>query len=296
MITTLRDRPRQYRLAVALVAAAVLALAFLLGQRASLQWLGLLAAGAGGLLLLARPVLGLFALVLAALVLPLEIGTGTEVRLNPVTLLIPAVAGVWLLDGLRRRRAGPAALPGATGPSSSSWPPACSPCWSAGPPGTPPCRCSGNFLLVQLAQWAIFAFSAVAFWLTANLVRDERGLWRLTAFFLLVGGGVAILRLVPGLGGLARPLHHHRLHPCALLGAAGRAGRRATAVQPPSLHRPGVSSWPVRCWPALLYAFVQQQEAASNWVGVVAVAGRAGLAALSPPALAAGSLAGDPDW
>ena len=57
-----------------------------------------------------------------------------------------------------------------------------------------------NFTLVQLAQWAIFAFSAGALWLTANLVKDERWLWRLTATFLLVGGGAGILRLAPGLG------------------------------------------------------------------------------------------------
>ena len=60
-----------------------------------------------------------------------------------------------------------------------------------------------NFLLVQLAQWAIFAFSALAFWLAGNLIKDTRWLWRLTALFLLVGGGLAILRMLPGLGGLA---------------------------------------------------------------------------------------------
>ncbi len=33
--------------------------------------------------------------------------------------------------------------------------------------------------LMQLAQWAIFPFSAGAFWLAANLTADERWLWRL---------------------------------------------------------------------------------------------------------------------
>ena len=60
----------------------------------------------------------------------------------------------------------------------------------------------GNFLLVQFAQWAIFAFSALAFWLAGNLIVDTRWLWRLTALFLLVGGGLAILSVLPGLGRL----------------------------------------------------------------------------------------------
>ncbi len=57
----------------------------------------LLVAAAGGLALLARPALGLLALVLAALIVPLEFGTGSEVSLNAVTLLIPAVLVIWIL-------------------------------------------------------------------------------------------------------------------------------------------------------------------------------------------------------
>ncbi len=185
----------------AAVTIVVLALAFLLGQRASPLWLGLLVAAAGGLALLARPALGLFALVLAALVLPLEIGTGTEVRLNPASLLVLALAGLWLLASLRRRTLAfaassvnrPLLLFLAAGLLSlligrATW--------------DPTVPVGGSFLLVQLAQWAIFAFSALAFWLAANLIRDERWLWRLTALFLIVGGGVAILRVLPGAGGM----------------------------------------------------------------------------------------------
>lgn len=271
MLTTLRKRLPSYNLTVGLVALIVLALAYLLGQRASLQWLGLLAAGAGGLLLLARPVLGLFALVLAALLLPLEIGTGTEVRLNPVTLLIPAVAGVWLLAGLRR--GGLALLPSRVHRplllflaasllsllvGRATW--------------DPTVPVGGSFLLVQLAQWAIFAFSALAFWLTAHLARDEETLWRLTAFFLLVGGGVAILRLLPGLGdwlGRTTTIAFIRAPFWVLL--AGLAGGQLLWNNRLS------TGWRLflagALLASLLYAFVQQQEAASNWVGLAAVAG-----------------------
>ncbi len=65
------------------------------------------------------------------------------------------------------------------------------------------CRASGNFTLVQLAQWGIFALSAAAFWLTANLVKDEAWLRRLTWAFLLLAGGGAILRACcPAIGDL----------------------------------------------------------------------------------------------
>ena len=90
---------------------AVLALAILLGRRASPLWLGLLAAGIGGVVLLARPVLGLPALVLAALAVPIEFGTGTDVKLNPASLLVPGCWCIWLLDMVRRRQLQLAASP-----------------------------------------------------------------------------------------------------------------------------------------------------------------------------------------
>ncbi len=183
------------------VTLAVLFLAAYLGQRASLRWLGLLVAGTGGVVLLRRPVLGLPALVMAALVLPLEFSTGTQVKLNPAALLVPALLVLWLLDMVRRRnlRLAPSRT---TAPlllfllagllsllvGNALWEP-----FVPRP---------SNFTIVQLSQWAIFAFSAGAFWLTGNLVRDEVWLRRLTATFLILGGGLAIARVLPGAGGL----------------------------------------------------------------------------------------------
>lgn len=270
MFVTLRDRSRSSNLTVALIALFVLALAFLLGQRASVWWLGLLVIGLGALILLARPSLGLFTLVLAALVAPLEIGTGTDVRLNPVTLLIPAVAAIWVLDMIRRRAIrftpSPVSRPlllflGASLLSlfvgRATW-----------DPMTP---VKDNFILVQLAQWAIFAFSALAFWLTANLVMDEKSLWRLTAAFLLVGGGVAILRPLPGLGALAT-----RLATVAFIRAPFWVLLAALAGGQLLWNRQLSPPWRLFLGAALVatlvYAFVEQQEAASNWVGIAAVA------------------------
>lgn len=267
MLSSTRPRP----LLPALIALAVLALAFLLGQRASLTWLGLLMAGFGALLLLARPTLGLFALVLAALLLPLEFGTGSDVTLNPASLLVPALALLWLLDGMRRGRvhlaASPLNLPLALfllagllslAIGRATWSPFVS--------------TKGNFLLVQLAQWAIFAFSALAFWLTANLVTDQKTLWRLTAFFLLLGGGVAILRAIPGLGGLVG-----RFTTAAFIRApfwvllAALAGGQLLWNRQLSLAWRGFLVAALLA--ALIYALVDQQEAASNWVGIGAALG-----------------------
>lgn len=271
MIAILRNRSRQLNLTAALVATAVLALAFLLGQRASPLWLALLLAAAGGLALLARPVLGLPALVLAALVVPLEIGTGTEVKLNAAALLIPALAVLWLLDMVRRGRVHLASSPahrplllflGANLLSllvgRAAW--------------DPMVPISGNFLLVQLAQWAIFAFSALAFWLTANLVKDERRLWQLTALFLLVGGGPAILRTLPYIQGLVGPFTTIAFirAPFWVLLTALAAGQ---LLYNRELTPPRRAFLVATLLSALVYAFVQQQEAASNWVGLAAVLG-----------------------
>lgn len=271
MTTLLRDRSRQLRTSATagLVAVAVLALAFYLGWQASPLWLGLLAAGLGALVLLARPSLGLLTLVAAALVVPLQFSTGTEVRLNPVALLIPAVAALWLLDMIRRRQvqfvASPVNRPLLFFLAASlislligraTW--------------NPFIPVGSNFLLVQLAQWAIFAFSALAFWLVANLIADEKTLWRLTALFLLMAGSVAILRALPGMSGLV-----WRYTTIAFIRAPLWVLLTALAGGQLLWNRRLSPAWRLFLLAALLaavvYAFVDQREATSNWMGLATV-------------------------
>lgn len=266
MIAALRKRSRQLDLLTALVVMAVLVLAFLLGRRASLLWSGLLLAGIGGVALLARPALGLPVLILAALIVPLEFGTGTEVKLNSATLLVPVLLVVWVLAMIVRGRL--VAVRSATNLPSllflgasllslligiATW--------------DPMVPRSGNFLLVQLAQWAIFAFSAGAFWLTANLATDERWLRRMAWIFLLVGGGAAVVRPLPGAGNLVDStltIAFTRAPFWVLL--ASLAGGQLLFNR--SL-RSSARWWLVAVLAAsFIYAFVQQQEAASNWVGL----------------------------
>ncbi len=271
MLSAFRERFRQINIVSVPIAAVVLALAFLLGQRASPFWLALLVTAIGSAALLVRPALGLPSLVLAALVIPLEISTGTEVKLNPASLLVPTLLIIWLFDMVRHRQVriisspvnAPLALFAAAGLLSlligrATWDPAV-------PVGS-------NFLLVQLAQWAIFSFSAGAFWLTANLVKDEAWLRRLTTTFLILGGGLAIVRSLPGLGGLVASLTTMAFDraPFGVLLTALTTGQllfnRDLSLRWRAFLAAALGA-------SLAYAFVQQQEATSSWVGLVAVLG-----------------------
>jgi len=253
------------------VTIAVLFLAAYLGQRASLRWLGLLVAGTGGVALLGRPVLGLLALVVAALAVPLEFSTCTQVMLNPATLLVPALLVLWLLDMVRRRDLRLA-------PSRTTVPLLLfllagllsllvgNVFWAPFVPR------ANNFILVQLAQWGIFAFSGGAFWLTGNLIQDEAWLRRLTATFLILGGGLAILRVLPGAGSLVSRFATIAIGraPFWLLLAALAGGqllfnRRLST---------GWRSFLLAVLAAALFdSFFLSRESASTWVGVAAVAG-----------------------
>jgi O-antigen ligase len=272
MIRALRQPAITRRIRTWLIAAAVLVLAFLLGQRASRMWLGLLVAGIGGLALLARPVLGLPVLVLAALAVQMEVSTGTEVNLNAASLFIPALLGIGLLDLLLRQgriRIAPSRvnMPLALFLAASllslligraTWDPAV------------PVR--GSFLLVQLAQWAIFAFSAGAFWLTGNLIKDERWLWRLTVVFLLVGGGLAILRFLPGTSEIARrsTTYVFRIAPFWILLTAMAAGQ---LLYNRALSLPWRAFLVAVLGACVYFALVEERMTASNWVGMAAVLG-----------------------
>jgi hypothetical protein len=156
----------------------------------------LLLAGLGAVLLLQRPILGLVVMIVAALVIPIDIGTGTQVKLNPVSLFIPALLAVWLLDMMRKREVRMARsrtfLPlfllmlagaGSLLIGNVTWDP-----FVPRP---------ANFLLVQMAQLAIFFLSAAAYLLAANLVKDEVWLQYLTWTFLVIAGVLAVLFLLP---------------------------------------------------------------------------------------------------
>lgn len=269
MISTLRDRSSQRSLAVWLIAVAVLALAFFAGQRASPLWLVLLAVGAGGVALFAQPTIGLLALVLAAIVAPIEFRAGNNIRLNLASLLTPALFVFWMLAMTRRRHQGlvhtramrPLLLFVAWSLlalliGNATWDP-----FVPRPDG---------FLVVQLAQWAIFAFSAMAFLLTSNLIAGEAWLQRMTWVFLGVAGSLAILRALPdGIGIVDRLATGAIIRaPFWVLLAAMAGGQLLFNHKLSTGQRIFLAAIFAGI---LVYILVQAQEATSNWVGVGSV-------------------------
>lgn len=271
MTSVLRRVSLRYRWLNGLIIFGALFGAAYLGQQPSRRFLMLLVVLAGGAALLRERRLGLAALILAALVVPLEFGTGTAVTLNPATLLVPALLVLWLLDSALRNGL-------RLVPSRANLPMVLfllagllsllvgNALWDPSVPR------SSNFLWVQLAQWAIFAFAAGAFWLMANWARDETWLRRLTFLFLAVGGGLATLRLLPGFAGLVTPLTTITFFraPFWMLLAALAGGQLL-------FNRELSGAWRLFLAAVLLavlaYSFLDQQDATSNWVSVSAVGG-----------------------
>ncbi|MBN2394320.1 MAG: O-antigen ligase family protein [Anaerolineae bacterium] len=278
MLNNLYRRIVDNRLWVWGVVAMVLLGSVILGLRASFLWLLVLGAGAGALVLLNWPSIGLFALVVAALVGRVEISTGTAVVVNPVTLLVPAMLALWALDMVRKRewhivpsRANlPLFLYLLAGLLSllvgnALWDPAV--------PRT------GSFAIVQIAQWAVFTFSAGAFWLTGNLIKDEVSLSRLTYVFFAVAGGLFVL-----LTALALPTRN--IYDATLIYYIATVGiyhapliMLLTALTGGQLlfNKKLSGGWRlflvVILAAVLLYAFYIDRDRASTWVGVVSALG-----------------------
>lgn len=180
-----------------LVVAGVLLLSAVLAPRASPRYLILLV-GAGMVLVFLRwPPLGLATLIVASLVVPFAIGTGSQTSLNATVLLLPLLIGLWVLDMVRRKDLrlllSRPILPllALTGVAILAF-------------------MAGNLLWFIFAQTAslqaqagglaVFMLSAGAFLLVAHQVHDLRWLERLTWLFLALGALYIAGRLVPGLG------------------------------------------------------------------------------------------------
>lgn len=179
-----------------LIIAATLAVAAIAGQRPSVLVLALPLVLVGGIALIQQPQLGIYAMMFLALVPRFEIGTGTAVAINPVTVMVPALLGLWILGMIARRRL--EVLPSKTNvplvwflasgivslvAGTALW--------------DPMVPRSSRFIIVQAAQWAVFAFSAGAYWLVPNLMARKERLQPLVKAFLLFGGTLALLRVMP---------------------------------------------------------------------------------------------------
>lgn len=262
------DRSRQVMASIRpiIIVVAVLSASLVLGSIASTYVLAGLVLLLVLFLLLVQPAAGLVLLTAGALLAKIDIPTGTAVVLNPTTLFVPVLAAVLLVAVLTRRSITPAAsrvmLPMAILVvmalvsmlvGNATWDPFV-------PRG-------GNFLLVQLAQWALVLFSFVAFWLGASLGQGGRWLRWMTITFLVIGGLLAFLYVLPPTQSIAGRVGTLALirAPFWLLLTAVAGGQ--------FLFNSALKTWQSYVLGAILlvaviYAFLLEREAASSWVGV----------------------------
>jgi uncharacterized membrane protein YuzA (DUF378 family) len=176
--------------------AAIAALAYLFPLGAPMLAAGGVVAAAAAWLLLRQPALGPIAVVIAALAVPFEVGTGTQSRINLALVGLAALTALWLLDVLvrperrgwdRSRAVIPliglilvtlfSAIAGQLG-------------WFG---------LTGASIATQLGQIAVYLLSIAAFLLVANRIPDERWLARLVWVFLGLAAVHVITLLVPQL-------------------------------------------------------------------------------------------------
>jgi O-antigen ligase len=254
-----------------LIVAGALGAAAYLGQRPSPVYILAPIGLAALLILLHRPILGLPVLIVAALLGPLAIGTGTEVSLNLAALLVPALFIVWLLSRMREHHI--RFLPSrTTRPLILFLLLAMLSIFIGNVLWDPMVPKSDRLIIVQFAQWGLFAFSAFAFWLAGHLIRQEVWLRRLTATFLIVGGALAIIRMLPGGATLLESvatLALTRASFWALL-TAQAAGQ---LLFNRDLSRPWRIYLIVILVAVLLFAFFDQRDVTSIWMGVAAALG-----------------------
>jgi len=148
--------------------------------------------------LLKEPGLGLAGLAALSFTLPLTVGTGSDVSLTPPVALIAALASAWLLESMRSRAlrlpTSPATLPLMLFVASALLSLAAGTAyWS---PFVPRAH---NLLLVQLAQIAIYALSAIVFVAAGALARQPRWLALATSAFFVAASIAVVQWLVPPL-------------------------------------------------------------------------------------------------
>ena len=163
--------------------------------------------GIGGTWLLLRyRSLGLVFLIVASLLVPFEIGTGTNSSLNATLLLLMTLVGLWLLNVItlkRRIRVLPSRpvwpLLGLLGVGLLSF--------GAGQLHWYPIE--GAPIPAQIGGLFIFIFSATAFLLVANYVRDLRWLQWMTWIYLALGALYIVGWLLPGVRRTIHPLFQY---------------------------------------------------------------------------------------
>jgi hypothetical protein len=255
----------------AAIVASALGLAFLLGTQPSPFFLVALAALAGAAVLMQLPFVGLLAVIFTSLIGRVAIGTGTDVSLNTSSALVPLLILIWLLIGLRQQKL-------ELHTSRTTLPlvmflvmslltiPISAVTWDLQVPR------SGHFVIVQLAQWAIYFFSACVFWLVGLWASDERKLQYMVILLLVLSTPIVIGRNIPGgdsiLSGFATSTPTRA--PFWLIVSALAGGQLLFNKQLSTRWKVYLA---IVLGGAVYYALITGQERSSNWVGVGAALG-----------------------
>jgi O-antigen ligase len=185
------------------IVLATLALAFFLGQQPSPLYILAPAGLVAFWVIYTHPEFGVACLPIAALVIPLEIGTNTQSPLNVAFLAVPALIGLWLLEMAQRRSIQMAPsrttlpLVGFIATVSLSFLVGYLP-WNVFAQLAP--------IRAQLGAWAILVFSVLAFWLTANRIRSLVWLKRMVSLFLAAAAVYILTRVIGSPAGRVQDL------------------------------------------------------------------------------------------
>ena len=174
------------------VILGTLVLAYYLGKRPDLTYVYMPILLVLGWLIYTHPSLGLIGMLVSALLVHFVVGTNSSSPLNVAFLAVPVLGVLWLVEMARNRsiRFAPSLttfpLVGLVATVSISLLVGYLP-WNVFAQLAP--------LRAQLGAWAIFVFSAGAFWLAANRIREVVWLKRLVWAFLALGAAYIIGRL-----------------------------------------------------------------------------------------------------
>lgn len=182
------DRQATLRMVVVL---AVLAGAWVLGQRASLSYAVLLFGGIAVVLILRRPTWVLPGYVLAVAFVPWTLSVGGN-GINVAILGAAGLGGLWALRMFLEKhvelRPSPANLP---------WALLCAAAGLSIVAGwafwDPVVSVRSSFVLVQMAQWALFMLAALCYWVGANYPRSRCEL-RVLAWVVIGLGAVFVVQ------------------------------------------------------------------------------------------------------
>ncbi len=188
-----------------LIVAVALGLSVYVGRGTADKVMLLIAGIAGFVILIRWQRLGLLGLVVGTLVVPFSVGTGSQTPISITVILIPALFGLWLADMILHRRVHfkssrvnwallAMVLSAIVSFLAGSLP------WNVFAKTAP--------ITAQIGGLAIFVFAALAFWLIANQINDERWLALLVIAFLVIGALYMAGRLrIPVLSSLSSTMN-----------------------------------------------------------------------------------------